>query len=166
MGQQVFRIARVTDEQIAAFLTKLAQEFGPFQMGIQIATHGLGSVSFPDQNNDVWKKVLELKSELVDHFGGAIGGVSFYYYRGGQQGQTWEKSAVLDDISIDLQGVDSQRIAVAARIVELFRPVPLPNPVGEHTARSTTGHSRVDSKPSPTADGKTLRADDRLSQAN
>lgn len=130
MGQQVFKIARVTDEQIAAVLTQLAGEFGAFQLNIQIATHGLGKVAFPEQQNDNWRKILELQSELIDHFGGSIASVTVYYHRGGQQGQPWERSPVLDDLSIEIHGVDPQRAKVAARIIELFRPVSLPNPMG------------------------------------
>lgn len=134
MGQQVFKIARVTDAQIAAALTKLADEFGPFQLDIQVAAHGLGNVSFPDQHNDTWKQVLGLRSELIDHFVGSIANVRVHYYRGGHQAQVWEKSPVLDDLSVDIQGVDPQRVKVAARIIDLFRPVPLPNPMGPNGA--------------------------------
>lgn len=129
MGQQVFKIARVTDDQIASALSKLAEEFGPFQLNFQVATHGLGNVGFPEPKNPTWSEVLALKTELIDHFGGSIAGVRVDYYRGGQQGTHWDKSPVLDDLSFDINGVDPHRVRVAAKILDLFRPVPLPNPL-------------------------------------
>lgn len=126
MGQHVYKVARLTDEQISEALSALAEEYGPFQISIQACTHGLGGVSFPEQSEKFWTDLLHLKADLIDHFSGQISGVSVYYYRGGHSGQVWEKSPAFDDIAIDVQNGDIQRLKVAARVISLFRPVQIP----------------------------------------
>lgn len=132
MANQTYKIPRVTDEQIAAHLTSLSQEFGQLQVGIQALTHGVGQIAFPDSDNAVWLKLLELKSDLIDHFGCQISGVSLHYYRGGYQGDHTQKSPVFDDLVLDTQGADPARLAIAARIVALFRPIQLPRPTDQN----------------------------------
>lgn len=88
--------------------------------------HGIGEVTFPVAASQSWKAVLDQKGDLVDHFSGKIGGVTVQYYRGGQHGQGWEKSPVLDDVALDTHGFDPARVHIAARILDVFRPVALP----------------------------------------
>lgn len=130
MGNQIYKIARLTDEQIADALTTLANEIGPFQIGIQVATHHLGNVSFPTQEDEKWKSLLHLKTELIDQFSGQIAGIQISYYRGGHQGQPWEKSPVFDDLVLDTRGSEPEQLSVAARVLALFRPVQLPSASG------------------------------------
>lgn len=127
MGSQTYKIARLSDEQIADALTKLGNELGPFEIGIQVATHSFGTVSFPAQENEKWKRFLLLKTDLIDHFAGQVASVSVAYYRGGQLGHAWEKSPVLDDLVLDTRGSEPDQLQVAARILALLRPVQLPN---------------------------------------
>ncbi len=127
MPNQVYKIARVTDAQISQALVKLGQEFGEFDANINVMQVGLGSVRFPEnQKPAAWQQVVKLGGELVDHFGANIKGVSFTYHRGGQTGDPAQKSPVHDDLFIDIQGVDEQRMLVASRILAIFRPVSLP----------------------------------------
>jgi hypothetical protein len=127
MPNQLYKIPRVTDAQIDHALTKLGQEFGQFDISINVMQQGLGSVRFPDSKESVaWQQVLGLNGELVDHFGGSLGGASIYYYRGGQVNDPVQKSPVLDDLVIDLNGLDETRMRVASRALAIFRPVSLP----------------------------------------
>lgn len=128
MAQQVYKVPRLNDSQIAAALTALSEEFGGFSMGIQVLDAGLGSVTFPEAANEHWRNLLAHNGDLINHFGGTINGVSIGYYRGGLQGQSFEKSPIFDDITIDTQGFDPQRLDIAARCLQLFRPVQLPRP--------------------------------------
>lgn len=130
MGSQTYKIPRLSDEQIADALTKLGNELGPFQIGIQVATHSFGTVSFPTQEDEKWKHFLLLKTELIDSFAGQVANVYVSYYRGGQQGQPWEKSPVFDDLALDTRGSEPDQLRAAARILALFRPVQLPNAAG------------------------------------
>lgn len=127
MPSQLYKIPRITDVQIDHALTKLGQEFGEFDIGINVMQQGLGSVKFPDSQKSVaWQQLLKLNGELVDHFGGAVGGATIYYYRGGQTGDPTQKSPVLDDLVIDLNGLDEKRMQIASRALSIFRPVSLP----------------------------------------
>lgn len=122
----IYKIPRVTDSQIAEALKTLSEEFGPFVVNCNVLDQSLGQVSFPQQSEKPWLDLLSHKGELISHFSGAVSGIGLHYYRGGQQGQPFEKSPVLDDISIDINGADSQRMAVAARALALFRPIKFP----------------------------------------
>lgn len=127
MPTQLYRIPRITDVQISDALTKLGKEFGEFDVSINVMQQGLGYVRFPDpQQSILWQQVLKQKGELVDHFSGSLGGVSIYYHRGGQTGDPVQKSPVLDDLVIDLNGLDEKRMEVASRALAIFRPVSLP----------------------------------------
>lgn len=127
MPNQLYRIARVTDVQIGHALLKISEEFGPFDVNFNVMQQGLGAVRFPEQKAPAtWQQLLKVNGELIDHFGGALHGVSFAYYRGGQSGDPLQKSPILDDLVIDLNGVDEQRMLVAAKILSCFRPVALP----------------------------------------
>lgn len=127
MPNQLYKIARVTDAQINHALVKLGNEFGDFDVSINVMQQSLGPVKFPDYDKSAnWKVVLKLNGELVDHFVGTLGGASFHYWRGGQTGDPSLKSPVLDDLSIDLNGLDEQRMLVATRILSYFRPIALP----------------------------------------
>lgn len=126
MGQQFYKVPRLTDGQISLCLSELGQAFGSFHVNIQVATHGLGVVEFPGQNNDLWRQIISLKGELIDHFSGTLQGVNIYYYRGGSGGNAHDKSPSLDEIAIDPQGLDPTRVNIAAKFVELFRPIKFP----------------------------------------
>lgn len=127
MPNQLYKIPRLTDVQIDHALTKLGQEFGGFEIHINVMQQGLGSVKFPDSKGSAaWQQVLNLNGELVDHFGGSLGGTSIHYYRGGQTNDPIQKSPVLDDLVIDLNGLDETRMRVASRALAIFRPVSLP----------------------------------------
>lgn len=126
MGQQSYKIARVTDEQIQRALVELAQEFGPFSIGASVSDSSVGQINFPYIDNQNFIATLECKSELINHFSGSLHGVSLNYYRGGAQGDVWEKSPVYDDLAIDTNGFDPKRVKIAARVIELFRPVQVP----------------------------------------
>lgn len=127
MPNQLYKIPRLTDVQIDHALTKLGQEFGGFEIHINVMQQGMGSVKFPDSKGSAtWQQVLNLNGELVDHFGGSLGGTSISYYRGGQTNDPVQKSPVLDDLVIDLNGLDETRMRVASRALAIFRPVSLP----------------------------------------
>jgi hypothetical protein len=128
MGQVNYKIPRVTDEQIHRSLVTLAKEFGSFSVGVQVGDAHLGQVTFPDASDSNWVALLAERSELIFHFSGVVAGVSVAYYRGGAQGAVWDKSSVLDDLAIDLQGFDVARVKVSARVLNLFRPVQMPRP--------------------------------------
>lgn len=127
MPNQLYKIPRLTDVQIDHALTKLGQEFGVFEVHINVMQQGLGPVKFPDSKTSItWQQVLNLNGELVDYFSGSLGGVSITYYRGGQTNDPVQKSPVLDDFFIDLNGVDETRMRVASKALAIFRPVSLP----------------------------------------
>lgn len=128
MGQVNYKIPRVTDEQIHRSLVTLANELGSFQVGVQVCDNHIGQVTFPAASESNWVAVLAEQTELIFHFSGVVAGVSLAYYRGGAQGALWDKSPVLDDLTIDTQGFDSARVKVLARVLDLFRPVQLPRP--------------------------------------
>lgn len=129
MGQINHKIPRITDEQIHRSLSELAKEFGDFNVGVQVADSGIGQVSYPGEVDPSLAVVLAEKSELICHFAGSVQGVSLAYHRGGVQGDMWSKSPVFDDLAIDIQGFEPSRVKVAARALELFRPVQLPRPI-------------------------------------
>jgi hypothetical protein len=127
MPNQFYKIPRVTDVQIVHALTKLGQEFGEFEVSANAMQHGLGAVRFPGQPAlPAWKQVIDLNSELIDYFAAGIGGISVIYYRGGSSGDPAQKSPVLDDLLIDLNGVDPGRLKAAAAVLAAFRPVSVP----------------------------------------
>ncbi len=127
MPNQLYKIPRVTDVQIVHALTKLGQEFGDFDVSANALQHGLGSVRFPAQPTPpTWQQVIDLNSELIDYFAAGIGGISVIYYRGGSSGDAAQKSPVLDDLLIDLNGVDPGRLKAAAAVLAAFRPVSVP----------------------------------------
>lgn len=128
MGQQVYKTPRVTDEQIHRALIELGKEFGPFNVGVQVTDASVGQIAYPEANDPGLETVLAQQSELINHFGTSIRGVNFAYYRGGAQGQIWEKSPIYDDLVIDTQGFDQEKIKVVARAISLFRPVQVPRP--------------------------------------
>lgn len=136
MGQQIYKIPRLTDRQIQRILEKMAEEFGAFALNMSVSDHGLGTVSFPSQAEPIWQSLLATESELLSQFSGGIAGVTVYYYRGGATGQAWEKSPSFDDLGIDTNGVDETRLRVASRLIELVKPVqlPKPSPVGDQVA--------------------------------
>lgn len=124
MPNQLYKIPRVTDVQIVHALTKLGQEFGDFDVSANAMQHGLGSVRFPGEPAlPAWQQVIALNSELIDHFAAGIVGISVTYYRGGSTGDPVQKSPVLDDLFIDLNGVDPGRLKAAAAVLAAFRPV-------------------------------------------
>ncbi|PIF29316.1 hypothetical protein CLU88_4239 [Acidovorax sp. 56] len=127
MPNQLYKIPRVTDVQIVHALTKLGQEFGDFDVSANALQHGLGSVRFPAQPTPpTWQQVIDLNSELIDYFAAGIGGITVIYYRGGSSGDAAQKSPVLDDLLIDLNGVDPGRLKAAAAVLAAFRPVSVP----------------------------------------
>jgi TRAP-type C4-dicarboxylate transport system permease small subunit len=127
MPNQLYKIPRVTDVQIVHVLTKLGKEFGDFDVSANAMQHGLGSVRFPGEPAlPAWQQVIALNSELIDHFTAGIGGISVTYYRGGSTGDPAQKSPVLDDLLIDLNGVDPGRLKAAAAVLAAFRPVSVP----------------------------------------
>lgn len=128
MGQVAYKIPRVTDEQIHKSLIELAVEFGSFNVGVQVGESHIGQITYPDASDGNLSAVLAQKSDLIFHFAGNIQGVSVTYYRGGAQGALWDKSPIFDDLGIDINNFDPNRIKVAARILGLFRPVQLPRP--------------------------------------
>lgn len=128
MGQVAYKIPRVTDEQIHRSLSELAAEFGSFGVGVQVGDAHIGQITYPVVSDLNLSAVLAQNSDLIFHFAGNVQGVSLAYYRGGAQGALWDKSPVFDDLAIDTQGFDPTRIKIAARILDLFRPVQLPRP--------------------------------------
>lgn len=123
MPNQIYKIARVTDVQIGHALAKLAEEFGEFTAGFNVMQQSLGQVRFPGQELPAWQQVLNLDGELVDHFSANPGNITVTYYRGGQTGDPVQKSPVLDDLFVDLNGLDERRMEVASRVLAVFRPV-------------------------------------------
>lgn len=128
MGQVAYKIPRVTDEQIHRSLSKLAAEFGGFRVGIRVGTDDIGPIAYPEASEANLNAVLAQQSDLIFQFSSSIQGVSFSYHRGGTRGDHWEKSPVFDELVIDTQGFDPNRVEIFARILELFRPVQLPSP--------------------------------------
>lgn len=128
MGNVIHKIPRVTDEQIHRSLRDLANEFGAFNIDVQVCDAHLGRISYPDANDPNLAAVLAENSDLIFHFGGHVLGTSLTYYRGGIQGSASEKSPVFDDLAVDPGSFDPIRIKVVARTLELFRPVHLPRP--------------------------------------
>lgn len=126
MGQQAYKIARLNDEQIHRTLTELSREFGSFTVNFNVADTNVGEVKFPEVANTNYVATLENKSELISHFSGNVHGVVIAYYRGGAQGGVWEKSPIYDDLSVDTQGLDPSRVKIAARVIDLFKPVQIP----------------------------------------
>lgn len=129
MGQVAYKIPRITDEQIHRSLSELSREFGAFQVGFQVGDAHLGQISYPDATDPKLAAVLSHKSDLLFHFSTSVQGVALSYSRGGTQGTVWEKSPIFDDLAVDTQAFDPTRIKIAARALELFRPVQLPRPV-------------------------------------
>lgn len=128
MAHVAYKIPRVTDEQIHRSLSALAADFGNFSVGVQVGDTHIGNIAYPEASEPNLSAVLSQNSDLIFHFSGSIQGVQLAYYRGGSQGAIWDKSPVFDDLGIDTQGFDPTRIKIAARILELFRPVQLPRP--------------------------------------
>ncbi|PQA78145.1 hypothetical protein [Rhodoferax sp. TS-BS-61-7] len=95
---------------------------------MQVGDAHVGQFTYPDANAPNLKVILAEKSDLIFHFSANISGMVLTYYRGGVQGQIWEKSPVFDDLGIDTQGFDPARIKIASRALDLFRPVQLPRP--------------------------------------
>lgn len=122
MAQKIYKVPRLSDEQIAAQLEVLAEEFGEFSIAPQSFDIGVDTVNFPQPTSDAWKELISLKSELIHQFSGNILGVPFYYFRGGQHEP---RSPFLDEILITVNG-GKEQFKVAARILELFRPVQIP----------------------------------------
>jgi hypothetical protein len=128
MGQVAYKIPRVSDEQIHRSLIELANEFGKFDVSVNVGDTNVGQFSYPDANAPNLAVILAEKSDLIFHVSANISGMVLTYYRGGVQGQIWEKSPVFDDLGIDTQGFDPARIKIASRALDLFRPVQLPRP--------------------------------------
>jgi Skp family chaperone for outer membrane proteins len=128
MGQVAYKIPRFTDEQIHSSLSELAVEFGNFSVSVQVGDAHIGQISYPEASDANLSAVLAQKSDLIFHFAGSVQGVMLIYYRGGAEGALWNKSPIFDDLAIDIQGFDPNRIKIAARILALFRPVQLPRP--------------------------------------
>jgi hypothetical protein len=128
MGQQIYKIPRLTDRQIQRVLQTMAEEFGAFGLNMWVSDHGLGTVNFPSQSEPIWQSLLANESELLGQFSGGIAGVTVYYYRGGANTQPWERSPSLDDLGIDTNGIDEGRLRVASRLIELAKPVQVPKP--------------------------------------
>lgn len=125
MANHTYKIPRVTDAQISHALTKLGEELEPFSVSFNVIRQALGSpVTFPDSSEfPVWRQVIDLNGELIDHFSANLCGVTLTYYRGGSTGDPVQKSPVLDDLVIDLNGMDGRRLKVAAKVLEIFRPI-------------------------------------------
>lgn len=130
MGQQVYKISRISDKQIAQALNTLAKEFGDFTAGIVIFDHSIGQISFPDPKEEIWQRIIENDADLIHHFGINANNTIFNYYRGGNQGNVWQKSPSIDDLLIDSRNVEANTIAFVTRILDLFRPVQIPESTG------------------------------------
>lgn len=128
MGQVVYKIPRVTDEQIHHALTQLAHEFGQFEVSLHTGDIPIGTTIYPEANDSNIIAVLDQKTDLINYFTSKIQGTTLVYHRGGRQGQIWEKSPIFDDLAIDIQSFDPTRIKIAARALEIFRPIQLPSP--------------------------------------
>jgi hypothetical protein len=128
MSQQIYKIPRVMDGQIADALSTLATEFGPYDVTIHVLETALGQIRFPEAEDSKWKELLSYQSDLISYFAGTIRGVILGYHRGGSQGHAYDKSPIFDELSIDTETFDLERVSVAARCLELFRPVQLPRP--------------------------------------
>lgn len=128
MGQAVYKIPRITDEQIHRALTEIGHEFGQFEVSLFTGDIHIGKTIYPEANNSNLITVLDQKTDLINQFASNIQGTTLTYYRGGTQGQIWEKSPIFDDLAIDIQSFDPTRIKIAARALEIFRPIQLPRP--------------------------------------
>jgi hypothetical protein len=120
----------------------LAADFGLFKVTVYVFHESIGEVVYPvgsqeanarlqaeaEPNQNKLNSVLSLKSELITRFWGNVNGVSLNYIRGGTQNEGAGKSPVFDDLTVDHNSFDSDRIKIAARALELFRPVKLPQP--------------------------------------
>lgn len=126
MGQQYYKIPRLTDCQISSFITALSHEFGKFQLTITVADNRIGAINFPEQDSEIWTQTLSLKGELITEFHGSVQGVLIYYYRGGLGNNSHEKSPSLDDIAINIDNISPIKLKIAARFIELFRPIKFP----------------------------------------
>lgn len=128
MGQTVYKIPRANDNQINDHLIAIGREFGEYNVNIYIGDINAGQVTYPDASSENIKSILAMKSELITSISGNINGISFWYYRGGNNGHQWEKSPIFDDIAIDIQSFESFKIEISSRILELFKPTQLPKP--------------------------------------
>jgi Skp family chaperone for outer membrane proteins len=128
MASQQYKIPRLSDEQIATALTKLGNDFGSFSINVQVFDSTLDNVMFPEAAHENWNHVLAQKSDLISSFHGAQLGVRIIYNRGFTGSQPHELSPIFDGLLLDTQGFDPQKLRVAARCLELFRPVQLPIP--------------------------------------
>ena len=68
MGQQIYKVPRLTDRQIQHILQTMAEEFGAFGMNMSVSDHGLGKVNFPSQTEPIWQSLLATESELLSQF--------------------------------------------------------------------------------------------------
>lgn len=127
MGNIVYKIPRINDEQIHHCLSELANEFGAFTVGINVGDSHIGQFTYPESKEPNLAIVLEQKSDLIIHFSTSVQAVTIAYYRGGMSGQPYEKSPTFDDLAIDSQGFDHTRVKIVARAIELFRPIQLPH---------------------------------------
>lgn len=125
MANHTYRIPRVTDAQISRALTKLGEEFEAFDVSVHVIQRSLGSpVTFPDSSKHrTWRQVIDLNGELIDNFSANLCGVTLHYYRGGNAGSTVPKSPVLDDLVIELNAINEKCLQVAAKVLEIFRPM-------------------------------------------
>lgn len=127
MANQLYKIPRITDAQIAHALTKLGEEFGEFDVTVNVMQRELGRVKFPGPPAlPTWQQVIDLNGELIDYFSASLRGISFSYFRGGNVGESAKKSPVFDDLVIDINGIDEGRLRAAARVLAIFRPVSVP----------------------------------------
>lgn len=130
MGTVVYKIPRVTDAQIDDAFHKLVQSFEPFQLTASVNEVDIGSFRFPDELNATYKLLLSHHSELICAFSLTVRGVVVKYQRGGRNGEPSLKSPVFDDLELSFSDLKQDRVAVAAKVIEVFRPVTLPVPVG------------------------------------
>jgi hypothetical protein len=142
MGQETYKIPRVTDEQIHQFFVDMANDFGSFTVDVHVGHESIGSIAYPkgsqqgnarqqeeaEARQNKMEHVLTLKSELITRFAGNVNGVFLNYFRGGVPKEGGAKSPVFDDLIIDPQTFDADRLSIAARTIALFRPVQLPSP--------------------------------------
>lgn len=128
MGQTVYKIPRVNDEQINDHLAGIGKKFGDYNVNIYIGDINTGQVTYPDGSSENIKSILAMKSELISSISGNINGVSFWYYRGGSATSQWEKSPIFDDVAIDIQNFEPSRVEIASYILALFKPTQLPKP--------------------------------------
>ena len=142
MTQEIYKIPRVTDAQIHRSFVDLANEFGSLTVDVYVGHESIGQIAYPkgsrqgnahqqevaEARQNKMEHVLSLRSELITRFVGNINGVLLNYYRGGMPREAGAKSPVFDDLAIDPQTFDADRLTIAARTIALFRPVQLPSP--------------------------------------